>query len=558
MLYQVFQGNSDNNGTVSHVLTPTFVARYVRVKPSTWHIRPCMRIELFGCKYASFSSPRSTPTSITQVTISTTQSYGENFEPSKLTRTLPLSSSMSSSTNGSKVKTITASRTFTKSTSTSEHTAKALTVTVITTQTNSKKLLRTTAVPVTTGIQSSSVFPATLGTTQAWGTNLTLKTTVSRVYSRTKQQGTISPTPATRSESLPTASTVTGPMEKNGTTPTNGPIIGVITGGTGTPEAHVKHTETTTNRKKNTTKLLMTPTVPYTNASESLDGTISRPITSEQLISTSSTQPKNSSKVVTASTIITTTTKLTKCSRCSPNDFTCATGCECFPRAWVCDGNDDCSDGSDELNCANTSQPITSPPVIPPSSFCEGNKVYTSCKPTCEQSCQYMNQKCTNSTPVYCAPGCMCGTGTVFNGTHCVNPVDCVCFYDGKFHEAGSSWTDGCNTCSCWNNDIICRAKACPTIFHCPADLFMIVTPPGDCCGNCVRKNYTVPTPPPTCAPPLVPCGNNCISQEWLCDGEDDCDGGEDEKNCTIKASCINPLGENNLLLSTNFYIRGE
>ena len=189
MLYQVFQGNSDNNGTVSHVLTPTFVARYVRVKPSTWHIRPCMRIELFGCKYASFSSPRSTPTSITQVTISTTQSYGENFEPSKLTRTLPLSSSMSSSTNGSKVKTITASRTFTKSTSTSEHTAKALTVTVITTQTNSKKLLRTTAVPVTTGIQSSSVFPATLGTTQAWGTNLTLKTTVSRVYSRTKQQG---------------------------------------------------------------------------------------------------------------------------------------------------------------------------------------------------------------------------------------------------------------------------------------------------------------------------------------------------------------------------------
>jgi len=35
---------------------------------------------------------------------------------------------------------------------------------------------------------------------------------------------------------------------------------------------------------------------------------------------------------------------------CSPNQFTCANG-RCTPPSWVCDGENDCGDLSDEQSC---------------------------------------------------------------------------------------------------------------------------------------------------------------------------------------------------------------
>ena len=36
---------------------------------------------------------------------------------------------------------------------------------------------------------------------------------------------------------------------------------------------------------------------------------------------------------------------------CSPGDFKCPNEARCIPLRWTCDGENDCSDNTDEQNC---------------------------------------------------------------------------------------------------------------------------------------------------------------------------------------------------------------
>ena len=40
---------------------------------------------------------------------------------------------------------------------------------------------------------------------------------------------------------------------------------------------------------------------------------------------------------------------------CSSHRFKCQITNECIPRIWICDGDNDCSDASDEQNCSELS-----------------------------------------------------------------------------------------------------------------------------------------------------------------------------------------------------------
>lgn len=45
---------------------------------------------------------------------------------------------------------------------------------------------------------------------------------------------------------------------------------------------------------------------------------------------------------------------------CSDEEFTCNNN-KCITKRWVCDGDNDCGDNSDELNCGKVA--VFSPPV---------------------------------------------------------------------------------------------------------------------------------------------------------------------------------------------------
>uniref|UniRef100_A0A182PD52 Uncharacterized protein n=1 Tax=Anopheles epiroticus TaxID=199890 RepID=A0A182PD52_9DIPT len=44
---------------------------------------------------------------------------------------------------------------------------------------------------------------------------------------------------------------------------------------------------------------------------------------------------------------------------CSSEEFTCRSGTgNCIPLGWMCDQNRDCADGSDEMSCTHSLNPV--------------------------------------------------------------------------------------------------------------------------------------------------------------------------------------------------------
>lgn len=236
---------------------------------------------------------------------------------------------------------------------------------------------------------------------------------------------------------------------------------------------------------------------------------------------------------------------------CKPGEFQCHSG-RCIPGAFKCDGENDCGDHSDETGCVNV--------TCPSSQFrCDnGRCVPATWKCDSENDCYDSSdegESCTEQTCAYFQFTCP-------RSGHCI-PTSWVCDGDNDCHDNQDE--EGCPPITCSATQFKCadlkqciqENYKCDGINDCTDGSDELGCPtlaPNQCDTEkqfkCVKSGICIPktwhcdgTPdcddesdePSTCGdvacqPSYFKCNNSqCVFKAYICDGYDDCGDGSDE-----------------------------
>ncbi|VDM56602.1 unnamed protein product [Angiostrongylus costaricensis] len=174
---------------------------------------------------------------------------------------------------------------------------------------------------------------------------------------------------------------------------------------------------------------------------------------------------------------------------CTENQFTCSEFDGkfklCIPKSWQCDGQMDCASGADEENCAKRK--------------CEDNDFQCA-----NGICIFKNWECDGEDD--------CGDRS--DESNCTSTPQQICDFKHMFKCVSS---DGCIS-----KDWVCDGEA-------------------DCLDHSDERNCS--DTPHECAHPetefACASGRYCINKMWYCDGEEDCPDGSDERNCASSRECV-------------------
>nr|CAA03855.1 lipophorin receptor [Locusta migratoria] len=189
-------------------------------------------------------------------------------------------------------------------------------------------------------------------------------------------------------------------------------------------------------------------------------------------------------------------------SACTLRQFQCANG-HCIPLTWMCEGEDDCGDNSDETNAV--------------------------CKETRE--CTDQEFRCNNGR---CIP----------SHWQCDNEKDCA--------DGSDEIPQVCQQKKCASDEFTCRTapgECVPLAWMCDDN--------PDCSDGSDEKACNE-----TCRSDEFTCANSkCIQQRWVCDRDDDCGDGSDEKDCP-KTTCAPETefncSDNNMCITARWQCDGD